>query len=67
MKKISNKKVSIGVWVYFQGFDCIPLIHLSVSVLTPCGFCHYCFVVQLEVKKKKNGDSPRTFIVESCF
>jgi hypothetical protein len=57
--------VSIGAWIYFWVFNFIPLIHLSISVPVLCGFYHYCFVVQLEVR---DDDSPRTsFIVENCF
>jgi hypothetical protein len=56
-------QVSIGVWVYFWVFSFIPLIDLSVSV--PYGFCHYCSVVQFEVR---DGNSSRSsFIVENFF
>jgi hypothetical protein len=46
-------------WPYVWGFNLwvfnsIPLIYPSVSVPIPCGFCHYCSVVQLEVR---DGDS----------
>jgi hypothetical protein len=51
-------QMSIGVWVYFWVVDSIPLTNLSVSVPIPCGFCHDCFVVQLEVR---NGDCPWMF------
>jgi hypothetical protein len=38
---------------------------MSVSVLIPCSFYHYCSVVKLEVK---SGDSPSSsFIVKNCF
>jgi hypothetical protein len=55
----------LGMWVYFWVFNPIPLIHLSVSVLIPCSFYHYCSVIQLEVR---DGDSPRiSFLVKNCF
>jgi hypothetical protein len=58
-------QVSIGVRLYFWVFDSIPLINLSVSVPIPCGLYHYCFVVQLQVKRV---DSPiSSFIVENCL
>ena len=51
--------------VYFWVFNSISLINLSVSVLIPCRFYHYCSIVQLEVR---DGDSPRSsLIVENCF
>jgi hypothetical protein len=57
--------VTIGVWVYFWVFSSVPLIYLSVSVPIPCGFYHYCLVVELEVR---HGDSTRSsFIVEDCY
>jgi hypothetical protein len=55
-------QVSISVWFYFWVCNSIPLINLSVSVLIPCSFYHYCSVVQLKIR---DGDSPRSsFIVE---
>jgi len=56
-------QVTIGVWVYFWAFDFIPLVELSVFVPIPCGFYHYCSVVQLEVR---DSDSLRSsFTVEN--
>jgi hypothetical protein len=58
-------KVTIGMWVHFWVFNSIPFIYLLVSVLIPCSFYHYCFVIQLEVRE---GHSTRSsFIVENSF
>ena len=40
-------QVTIDVRVHFWVFSFIPLINLPVTVLIPCSFYHYCFVVQL--------------------
>ena len=41
------------------------LMNLSASIPVPCGFYHYCSVVQLEFR---DGDSSRgSFIVQDCF
>jgi hypothetical protein len=48
-------QVTIGVWVHFWVFNCIPLIYLSVSVPVSFSFFHNCSVVQLEVR---HGESP---------
>jgi hypothetical protein len=52
--------VNIGVWVYFWVFNSIALIYLPVAVPIPCGFYHYCSVVQLE---GRHGDSPEALLL----
>jgi hypothetical protein len=48
------------VWAYFWVFNSVPLMDLSGCVPIPCGFYHYCSVVQLEVR---NGESLRSFLL----
>jgi hypothetical protein len=49
-------QVSICIWFYFGVLNTIPLITVSVSVLIPCSFYHYCSIVQIKVS---DGDSFR--------
>jgi hypothetical protein len=58
-------KVTVSVWFYFWVFNSIPSINMSVSVLIPYSFYHYCSIVKLEVR---DGDSHSlSFIVKNCF
>jgi hypothetical protein len=50
LASLKKNQVSVGVFIYFWVFNSIPLTNLSVSVPTQCGFYHYFFVVQLEVR-----------------
>ena len=52
--------MTVGVWVHFQVFTSIQLIHLPVTVPMPCNFYHYCSVVQHEVR---DGDSPEVLLL----
>ena len=55
----------IGVWIYILVFDLIPLVNLSVFMLTSSWFHSWSSVVELEVR---NGDvSESCFIVQNCF
>jgi hypothetical protein len=64
LASLSKIKCPLSVWVYFWVFNSIPLIDMSISILIPCSFYHYCSVVQLEVR---DGDSPRSSIVKNSF
>jgi hypothetical protein len=55
---------AIGMWIFFWGFDFIPLIDLSVSVPIPCSFYHHCSVVQLE---SRDGDFPEFLSLSEWF
>jgi hypothetical protein len=57
-------QVSVSVWFYFCVFNSIPLINMSVSVLIPCSFYHYCSIVKLEVR---DSDFPRWFFTVKIF
>ena len=58
-------QVSVSLWFYFSVFNSIPLISVSVSVLIPCNFYHYCSVVKLEVRD--DDSHSHSFIVRNCF
>jgi hypothetical protein len=45
--------------------DSIPFINMSLSILMPHSFNHYCSVIHLEIG---DGDSSGScFIVQDCF
>ena len=61
----AKDQVTIGVWVRFCIFNSVPMIYLPVSVHIPYSFCHYCSVIQFEIR---DGNFPRSsFIVENSF
>jgi hypothetical protein len=45
-----KNQVSIDMWVYFWVFNSIPLIHLFISISSPCSFYYYCSEVQLKLR-----------------
>ena len=54
---------TVGIWVHFWIFKCIPLIYLPIFVPISCCYYHYFFVVELEIR---DGDSPRSsFILDN--
>jgi hypothetical protein len=62
---IVKDQLTIGVWINFWVFTCIPLIYLSLSVPVPCNIYHNCSVVQIMLR---HGDSSRvSFIFDNSF
>ena len=62
---VVKAQVALRMCIYFKVFNSIPLMYLSVSVPIPCGFYHYCSVIQVE---DRDDVSPRgSFIVENYF